>query len=991
MAAKVTAAGLNKKGRMRNMKTMKRTLAVLFSLVLVIAGVYCIKTAGNEAKAANAQADLLAVKVQVATDESNVIRFVSSVDCLDYKEVGFEVTPVGGTTKTYTTKTVYERIESTTDGVEYTFSPKVVDVDSEYFFTAKLQAEENVDYTVKAFATLKDGQKIYGATRCVGVIDGKAANLLNLTFTAESVPTKGSNINATYGKDNTPISAEVVAVEGNDVTVRMTLNPTELPSATKFDFGACGSTIYRNLYTKYTGTGTDDQTWYDVYLEAYPDQTAFTIATSADLYGFMNMMAAKKLFKNKTVYLISDIAANDNVSDAVVESWAAGTVTPAYEWIPSGNDSSGTRFQGIFDGQMHTLSGLYVNEDSIYAGIFGSTDLDSVVRNFYLTDSYFTTTGSLLSDGGDIMYAYLGSVAGENRGTIENIHSDAIVATSGQRTGGIIGVHNTTKAVAEAGKQAIINNCWFDGEVRLLGETGMVGGGIIGMVQQRESTMTNLLFTGKVTAETSGAANIGGIIGAENNSCVINMEDCVSDGTVTGAEGATGIGSAVGAVLRTGSVHRMPNVYAVSDMGALVGTGTADYPGLAIAKESLYGKTAYQKTLLDYEGAWCARTSATPVLRTFEEKYNAKDVVTDFSGVEQNDWYNANMKAYGLHTVSAFKAFSTYSDSYSFSGRLIYLNTDVDLNPGWTAPTSTTEAVTGNPVQWKPIGKKVDFSGTFDGRQHKISGAYVNETGSYAAAIFGDTWTATVCNFSVYNSYFKTTYAFAGGAIGAAMKNSTVYNIYSEAIVTSPARQTGGIVGRAEGKVYNCWFNGKISSTVASGSIAMGGIVGASRHTDGGLTVQNCLNTGEILYDVEGNTSILGIGGIYGWMEATTLGVTIENCVNAGIMNVSSTNGVGAIAGHIKALASGYTYTIQNCYTRSDCISGTTVTADSGVFAGAASGVNGTCTGHVVKTLDGLKGAGTEVYTTLDFNSTWTKRTNDVPVPTVFVGWIIPE
>ena len=948
--------------------------------------------------------EVLGVKAQVATDESNIMRFISSVDSLVYKNVGFEVTPVGGTKKSYETVTVYERVVSDTNGVEYKFSPKVVDTLSEYFITAKLRAEENKDYTVRVYVTTMDGQKVYGPARTIGLLDGKAANVLNLSYKSDNAPTVGSQISATYGKDNSQTTADVIAVDGKDVTVRVNMNPSTLPSATKFTFETTGSTIYRNLYTKYTGEGTDDQTWYDVYLAEDSTETEFTIATNADMYGFMNMYAGKNIFKGKTLYVISDIAMNDNVSKAVVESWANGTVTAPYKWNPSGDDTTGTRFQGTFDGQMHTLSGFYVNEDNsnyanykyagTYAGLFGSVDFGGVVKNFYLTDSYMTTTGGRLSTTATTgtMYAYLGSVAGENRGTVKNVYSNAILATSGERAGGIVGVHNTTSDVAAAGMQATIDNCWFDGEVRLLGETGKVGGGIAGLVMQRESTMKNLLFTGKVMAETTSEAYVGGILGTESNQSgvrtnYINMEDCVAVGTVTAGEGATSVGSAIGKVTADVSVHRMINVYADSAKGTLVGTGTADYPGMSIAVSSLYGTDIYRNTLLDVNGTWYARTNDTPVLRTFDEKYDKSTVVTDFSGLKQDNWFNSSTKGYGIYTVSAFEKFSELSLTKTFSGHRIYLMADIDLNPGWTAPSTTTEAVTGSPKAWTPIGQKTDFYGYFDGRGHKISGAYVYDTsGKYSASIFGDIWTGTVCNFSVYNSYFYTNYAFAGGAVGAAMKNSTVSNIYSEAIVTSPARQSGGIVGRAEGTISNCWFNGKISSTVATGSIAMGGIVGASRHTDGGLTVKNCLNTGEIIYNVEGNTDVLGIGGIYGWMEANTLGVTIENCVNAGTMNVSSTNGVGAIAGWIKSLPSGKTYTIQNCYARTDGISGTTVSADSGIFGGTPTGVTGTCTGHVAKPLTELKGAGSSVYTTLDFDSTWTQRTNDVPVPTVFAN-----
>ena len=128
------------------MKVTKRILATFLSLAMILGSVYWVDSAGSEAEAATtANTDMLEVKVQVATNDSNVIRFVTSVDSLEYSSVGFEVTPKGEATKTYTTKTVYERIESTTEGTEYKFSPKVVDTSSEYFVTAKLRATAGVD------------------------------------------------------------------------------------------------------------------------------------------------------------------------------------------------------------------------------------------------------------------------------------------------------------------------------------------------------------------------------------------------------------------------------------------------------------------------------------------------------------------------------------------------------------------------------------------------------------------------------------------------------------------------------------------------------------------------------------------------------------------------------------------------------------------------------------------------------------------------------
>jgi len=1000
-------------------RNMKKLVALLLSMAMILGGIYWVEMEGSEAKAANAQTDLLAVKVQVATDESNVMRFISSVDCLDYKEVGFEVTQVGGTTpKTYTTTTVYERIESTTKGVEYTFSPKVVDVESEYFFTAKLQAEEGVDYKVKAFATLQDGQKIYGATRCVGLIDGKAANLMNLTFTAEVVPTKGSNINATYGSNNTPISAEVIAVEGSDVTVRMTLNPTQLPSATKFDFGSCGSTIYRNLYTKYTGTGTDDQTWYDVYKENDPELSQFTIATSADLYGFMNMMIDKNLFKNQTIYLISDIAMNDNVSDAVVESWATGAVTPAYQWTAAGTDSTATQFTGTFDGQMHTISGVYMNQNKQRAGFFGCTAKESLVKNFYLIDSYFKSTFTT-------EVQHLGSVAGECWGDIENVYSDAIVAGSHNRVGGLIGVLNTVTAAEALGMQAEVNNCWFDGEVRMTTDNGRYFGGIVGYVMQKEVQIKDCLFTGKLTYTYKNGVHAGGILGGNNNKPTVHMEDVVSAGEILG-EYWICTGTIYGYRTNTTTKFEVVNGYSVNESlvipegtagcttgqlnggGASGSTGTG--PGTALDEANLQGINAYKNTLLDFENTWVARTGKVPALKVFDKMYTASEVITDFGTTAQDGWYNANNNRYGIHTAAGLKGFSAISKDQRFNGKTIYLSKDINLNPGWVAPTDATTPVTGAEVftpigRGNPGGTSSGFRGVFDGRNHEISGLYSNtssESTKNQSALFAEIDAgAVIKNFAVTNSYVYGPAAWTGGVVGICYVG-TIQNVYCDATVVTTDTQTGGIVGRCEGTIDGCWYNGNIYNTKnTTGDIRLGGIVGCTYSgvknsaPERTLTITDCLYTGTITYQIptDNTTANSGVGGILGKDAMRNISVTMTNCVSAGTINTNVFKGAGSVMGQIVSTGySGVTSTLAmtNCYGAKDVIPGRT---DRELIQSIPDSIVDKVTQTDCASLLKSELQGAAIYNNanikLDYTS-WIARSNGSPIPTVFVDWIVP-
>ncbi len=90
-----------------------------------------------------------------------------------------------------------------------------------------------------------------------------------------------------------------------------------------------------------------------------------------------------------------------------------------YRWMPIGNNAR--RFQGTFDGQGHTISGIdvYINNDS-YVGFFGNI-ASATVKNLKLTNSQI-----VLEDWN----GYLGGITGgASSSTIENCYvgSDVIL------------------------------------------------------------------------------------------------------------------------------------------------------------------------------------------------------------------------------------------------------------------------------------------------------------------------------------------------------------------------------------------------------------------------------------------------------------------------------------------------------------------------------------------------------------------------------------
>ena len=107
------------------------------------------------------------------------------------------------------------------------------------------------------------------------------------------------------------------------------------------------------------------------------------------------------------------------------------------QWTPIGNSSQ--QYRGTFDGDGHTISGLYINSSSDnYQGLFGYVDTGGTVKDL-------SVSGSVSVSGGE----YVGGVVGYNSGTVENCYN------TGNISGGIIG------GVVGWNDGANVTNCYF--------------------------------------------------------------------------------------------------------------------------------------------------------------------------------------------------------------------------------------------------------------------------------------------------------------------------------------------------------------------------------------------------------------------------------------------------------------------------------------------------------------------------------------------------
>jgi len=921
----------------------------VLTFMMVISGVYFGTPNKSEVKAASeVDTDMLNVKVQVAVDDTDVIRLIASVDSLEYSKVGFEVVGPTGS-KIFETKTVFERIVSKVTGDEYEFSPKVVDLTSNYFVTAMLRATEDTEYSVRAFVcTLDDEEtKIYGQQRNVSLKDAEK-NIINMPV---SFTTTENAVYDVYDGDTKIGTADAISVKG----VRITLvNKTvgDFPSATELTFKSgeteVGTEIYRNYYTDYATDGADT-TWYTVDKTA----TQFVIASSADLYGFakiINDQIDTTEFKNDTVTLIRNVVVNKDMSN------------PTYEWDRIGD--SKVAFAGTFDGDFNTISGILdvkasAKIDSTASdqahGLFAYISNTGTAKNFKLVNSKF----EFINATGNPYAANNAAICGYLQGDLENIYvgTDVTISTNVSAAGGLAGMNSITSKTQTPNT---IKNCWFAGTIT--GTKGIIGG-ILGQAYRGYASLENCLNTGNVIV--SGAGTVGGLVGGasgngnaesgntlnKNRTTILNS---ISAGVVKSAN-TVNAGSVIGYFANAETT--IENVYTTdvvectvegsdfSTANSAAGFGTwnshesVTISGIPIIDEDgsiLNGAAAYTNTEFDFwsnsneDGIWMAVEGKTPVIKRLSDTIGISSLTGTrasegwyYSAVSRPGTANAEMKradaaTYELDSAADLNGFAKICNATTnterFNSDTIKLMNNIDLNPGWVPSVDTNGVLKNVPDnKWDPVGKQpseatTNFNGIFNGQGYTISGVYVDAT-TRDAGLFGITYNAAeILNLQMSNSYIKNRdYDWTGGIAGC-FRGKKVENVYvDDSVIIYAKGQIGGISGMhsmsVNRTISKCWFDGEI---YASGT-QVAGITG--RSYAGTNNIENCLFTGKI---TSANTGNAYVGGIVGDAQSSATMTNVKNCLSMGTIKVSSTSHTNSVVGRVQDDTK---FTIVNVYT----------------------------------------------------------------------------
>lgn len=252
-------------------------------------------------------------------------------------------------------------------------------------------------------------------------------------------------------------------------------------------------------------------------------------------------------------------------ADAGYDTYASPTANEGAGWLPIGDSS--TFFAGEFDGQGHTITGLFIDRPESSVGLFGGV-LFGTIRDLGIVDADITSGGN-----------YVGSVAGFLRGSLINCWGTGKVTGGSDQVGGLVG-----------SGRVVMENCWADVDVT---STSWVGG-LVGF-NQIESVVTNSYSIGSATAlRASGASHAGGLVADLMGTINTSYAATAVRAFETGVEG--------GLVADIGAAGSVDDSYWDS---VIAGTNTSEGGGTPLTTAQMKGAAAAtHMSGLDFVSVW---------------------------------------------------------------------------------------------------------------------------------------------------------------------------------------------------------------------------------------------------------------------------------------------------------------------------------------------------------------------------------------------------
>ena len=486
------------------------------------------------------------------------------------------------------------------------------------------------------------------------------------------------------------------------------------------------------------------------------------------------------------------------------------------------------KFEGIFDGNGKTISGIRINSTDAQQGLFGCIS-SATIKGVILANS-------IISGGNRV-----GGIVGYSFGTVENCRVESSVTIkAGENSvvhyGGIVGDNRSNvfgcisaANVSDNGKSncrnfgGIVGYCYDSSKIKDCLYTGTsvtansYNGAILGHLNA--GTLTNNYYT---------TDNLGGVGGSNSGSdrdgarraYVITLDEGIAlegDQTTYDVSGLTAIG--------TTALSHNDGTTTTLYSGATQSV-TLSYTGMPTTGYALSSFVATNGGAISGNTLTMPASDVT-VSATFTDVWGVTNTPAA-NGTKAHPYLITNTAGLDLLAMMVNRGFDTYNKFFK-------LGADIEYDPN-----TLTNGENYTTIGGYHNNMSCPFKGTFDGDGHTISGIRIHKDGSepanYNQGIFGYTWGSTIMNVTLSDADI-TGYLCIGGIAGYSMgshfTNCHVTNTVAIHAVQNNAMDFGGIVGYSESiggvesSISGC--TSAVTLTVADGltnCVYFGGIAG---------------------------------------------------------------------------------------------------------------------------------------------------------------------
>ena len=443
-------------------------------------------------------------------------------------------------------------------------------------------------------------------------------------------------------------------------------------------------------------------------------------------------------------------------------------------------------YAGTFDGQGHIISNLSIISEQMFVGLFGSVTGGAVIKNTTLRNALLT---------GNRFVAFIGAGVGSGTVVLDCLGFEGKATATTKDAAGIVG--------AMSGPTFTVTNCYVTGSMTAASEAASM----TGYSNVVSNTFTNCWSSAEIVGHEAGkpfyrgAATIKNCYDQFGYQATMLPNDMLSSGELC---------------------YKLNG-----DQSQIVWyqtLGQDAHPVLDASRGKVYttAELRCDGVVLSQGGYTNDADKASSI-----PPHNFVDGVCTVCGQKDGDYMKPDAEGfYSLGSASELLWFASLVNAGE-SGLNARLVSDIDM--------SGVENFT-------PIGSQaLNYSGTFDGQGHVISGLTVE--GQMFIGLF-----ATVTGGAVLKNFTLKNVNLNGerfvGIVGAGLGSGfvTIENVGFEGKATASTKGVAGIVGSMSGPVFtvkNCYVKGNISAPAEAEAIT-------SYSNNASCTFINCWSTVEL-------------------------------------------------------------------------------------------------------------------------------------------------